>query len=290
MVALDIIAARNRLRRIEIEATQEYRQAAKQNLLGLGQQGVRPVHRGAQCLLAPHRSACTAGQEPEAVVEAVDDLDQRQGADTRRGEFDRQRHAVETPADVRYRRRVSSLTAKSGLDVPGAIDEQLDGLVCKRQRRHLPRELTRGPDGFAAGSQQRHAGTRTEQCGNDRADASARCSQLSSNTSIRAVGDEPHERVHGRTSWLIGQPERTSDSERDKIGMGDRSQVDVPDAVSELVDDLSGDLYARDASYPAPPSPVSVMRRCSCQQLAHLRHLGAAAHKSGELRGQTLRR
>src|SRR6478735_194051 len=104
-----------------------------------------------------------------------------------------------------------------------------------------------------------------------------------------AVGDEPHESVCGRTSWLIGQPERTSDSKRYEIGMGDRSEVDVPDAVRKLIDDLTGDLY-RETRLPGAAVTGQRDETMLCQQLAHLGHLGAAAHKSGELRGQTLRR
>ena len=51
-------------------------------------------------LLAAHRGARAAGQQSEPVVQAVEDLGQRQGADPCRCELDRQRHAVEATADL----------------------------------------------------------------------------------------------------------------------------------------------------------------------------------------------
>jgi hypothetical protein len=45
------------------------------------------------------RGAVAAGQQPEAVVQPVGDLGERQGAQPRRGQFDRQRQTVERAAD-----------------------------------------------------------------------------------------------------------------------------------------------------------------------------------------------
>ena len=76
------------------------RQSAEQDAFGFGQQRVRPVDRGAQGLLAAHRRARAAGQQAEPVVQAVEDLGQRQRAHPRGGQLDRQRHAVEPAADL----------------------------------------------------------------------------------------------------------------------------------------------------------------------------------------------
>ena len=95
LVALDVAAAGDRLGGVEVEPAHEHRQPAEQDPFGLGQQRVRPIHRGAQRLLAAHRGARTAGQQPEPVMQAVEDLGQRQRAHPCRGELDRQRHAVE---------------------------------------------------------------------------------------------------------------------------------------------------------------------------------------------------
>ena len=105
LVALHLTGAGDRLGGVEVEAAQKRRQPAKQHPLGLGQQGVRPVHRGAQGLLAAHRGARTAGQQPEPVMQAVEDFGQRQGTHPRGGELDRQRQTVEARADFGHRLR-----------------------------------------------------------------------------------------------------------------------------------------------------------------------------------------
>ena len=98
--------ADDRLGSVEVEAAQKCRQPAKKHPLGLGQQRVRPVHRGAQRLLAAYRGARPAGQQPEPVMQAIEDLGQRQGAHPRGGQLDRQRQSVEATANFRHRRGI----------------------------------------------------------------------------------------------------------------------------------------------------------------------------------------
>ena len=102
----NVLVAGDGLRGVEVESAHEHRQPAEQDALGFGQQRVRPVDRGAQGLLAPHRGARAAGQQAEAVVQAVEDLGQRQRAHPRGRELDGERHAVEPLADLRHGRGV----------------------------------------------------------------------------------------------------------------------------------------------------------------------------------------
>src|SRR5262249_50198954 len=78
-----------------VEATHEYRQPAKQHLLLLAEQRVRPLDRRTQRLLAAHRGAGTTGEHAEPVMQTVEDLGQRQRAHPCRGKFDRQWKTVE---------------------------------------------------------------------------------------------------------------------------------------------------------------------------------------------------
>ena len=118
---------------------------AKQYSFGFGQQCVRPVHRGAQGLLAPHRCAGATGEQTEPVVQAADDLVERERPHPRGGQFDGQRHAVEATADLGDRVGVAVGDREVGPGSAGTVGEQLDGLVGQRQRRHLPIHLTRRP-------------------------------------------------------------------------------------------------------------------------------------------------
>ena len=117
------------LRGVQIESAEEDRKAAEQDALGPGEQGMRPVHRSAQCLLAAHRDSGTAGQQSEAVMQAVDDLGQRQRADPRGGKLDRQWHAVEPPADLDHGRAVVVGDGEARSGQAGAFGEQLDGFI-----------------------------------------------------------------------------------------------------------------------------------------------------------------
>jgi hypothetical protein len=74
LVAIPVGAGADRLGGIEVEAAHEDGQAPEQDSFGFGQQCVRPVFRRAQCLVAAHRGSCAAGEQPETVVEAVDNL------------------------------------------------------------------------------------------------------------------------------------------------------------------------------------------------------------------------
>ena len=100
LVALHFGVTGNGLGGVEVETAEEDREPPEQNALGLGQQGMRPVHRRAQRLLPTHRCPCATGQEAEAVVQAADNLLQRECTDAGGGQLDRQRHAVEPLADL----------------------------------------------------------------------------------------------------------------------------------------------------------------------------------------------
>src|SRR6476620_2774883 len=69
--------------------------------------------------------------------------------------------------------------------------------------------------------------------------------------------------------------------------MSDRSQVDVPDAVSELVEHLAPNLYGQSR---LTRTAVAGQRDQAvlCQQLTHVRHFGLAADKTRKLRRKPL--
>ena len=150
----DVTARGDRPRGVEVEATHKHRQPAKQHPLGVGQQRMRPVHRGAQGLLAAHRGARTAGQQPEPVMQAVEDLGQRQRAHPRRRQLDRQRQTIQARADLGHRGGVVAADGEIRPGMPRPVDEQLDGFIGQRQRRHPPTQLTRHPDGLTTRRQQ----------------------------------------------------------------------------------------------------------------------------------------
>ena len=119
----------DRLRRLEVEAAGEHRQAVEQPLGVLVEDVVAPGDRGAQGLLARRQVARAGGQQVELVLEPAEDRLGRQELDPRGGQLDRQRHAVEPGADGRHGGRVLVGHGEARPDRHRALDEQAHGGV-----------------------------------------------------------------------------------------------------------------------------------------------------------------
>ena len=139
--------------------------------LALVEQVVAPVDERAHGLLARQRRAIAAGEDAEALVSRSARLWTRHGLDARRGEFDRERDAVETAADIDDDRRIGVGEREAGVGGGGAIDEErnraelLGGLrrssgarLGNRERAHAMDHLARDAKPFAAGGE--HANLR----------------------------------------------------------------------------------------------------------------------------------
>ena len=81
----------------------------REHLLGVVEQVPAPLHHRAQRLVSRLGGAVAAGQQPEPVVQPGGDLRQRQCAQPRRGQLDRQWQAVERPADPQHRAGVAGV-------------------------------------------------------------------------------------------------------------------------------------------------------------------------------------
>ena len=80
-------------------------------------------------MLAAHRGTRTAGQQPEPVVQAVQNLCQRQRPHPCRRQFDRQGYPVEATADFAHRHGIFVADDEIRPSAAGPIDEQFDGFV-----------------------------------------------------------------------------------------------------------------------------------------------------------------
>ena len=67
-----------------------------------------------------------------------------------------------------------------------------------------------------------------------------------------AIADEPHQHIHGLLTGLIGQVKRARRCHGHRVGICDRRQVDIPNAVGELGGYVGGDLYCQ-TRLAAPP-------------------------------------
>ena len=153
-------------RRLERPAAGEDREPRRQALLGVRQQVVAPVERRPQRLLARQRAARAAGQQAEALVQPGANASHGESAHARRGQLERQRDAVEPPADLVAAPRCPA--AGRSADRPQrARREQLS---TGRVRRHVvglghgqrrqPRPLAGQVQRLAAGGQDGEVGQR----------------------------------------------------------------------------------------------------------------------------------
>ncbi len=107
----------------------EHGEPAQQDLLGLGQQFVAPVHGGPQGLLTCRGSTITRGKQLEPAAETARDLLDGQGADPCCGQLDGQRHAVQGPAQPHYRARIIRVELEPGAHGRSPVGKQPDRLV-----------------------------------------------------------------------------------------------------------------------------------------------------------------
>ena len=100
MTSTHVIAG-DRDHRIEQEISGKYAELPQDPRFGLRKQVVAPVERRAQRLLPRQRRSPAGRQEFEPVVQKCRDLRRTEHHRARRGELDRERNAVQPPADGR---------------------------------------------------------------------------------------------------------------------------------------------------------------------------------------------
>ncbi len=92
-----------RLRRLQRPPADEDRQPAEDRTLGRTEQPIAPINQCVQGLLARQRAARAAGEQAEAVIESFQQRLRAYGAQASGGQLQRQREAVQPPADRHQR-------------------------------------------------------------------------------------------------------------------------------------------------------------------------------------------
>ena len=162
--------------------------------------------------MARKRRAAAAREQPERVVEPLRDLLGRQHAHARRGELDRERNAVEAAADVVDSAAAFALRELNDGDRRlRALDEQLHRLGARRAaERATPsrwrRRALRGSSRECVSSR-----TAAQQRSASAAQASTRCSQLSSTMSDALSPIAAIERLTSGRAAAIRDVERRRD-------------------------------------------------------------------------------
>ena len=217
-------------------AVDEHRRDLQQRPLGVVQQAHAPLHRGPQGAL-PLGQVHRAG--PERIQRGRQPVQQRgrvQQPGAGGGQLDRQRQALQPPADLRHRRRVALGEGKAGPHRAGPVHEQRHRrrgrhlrdrggarIGRQRQRRHRVLPLGAQPQHRAAGGQDRHpraAGQQLAQVGGDL----DHLLQVVQDQQPRAVAERLGQRLQRRRPPGQVGARRPADGGQDQPRVGDRVQ------------------------------------------------------------------
>ena len=227
-------AGTHRHRRRRGERSREHRYPAQYRLAGLVQQGIAPVKRGPQRAMPVIRPSA-AGQQVHPVRQPGLDPVQAQRREARGRQLDRQRHAVEPPADGGDPVRVACSKRSPGRR--RAHPEQLHritrpavaGLDGQPGHREHPLEWHQQPG--AAGDQHRQPrAARQEPLKQDWHPIQQVLAvvQDQQHLSLRQPSEDG---VLARAALPLAQAERRGDGRGDHGRIGDRDEVHIPGAV-----------------------------------------------------------
>ncbi len=239
-------------------------------------------------------------QQAEPIVQPRGDLLDRQGAHARRGQLDRQRDPLQAAADLGHRGRIRLAHAEADPGRPGAVQEQPTRSIALQvsdcpyragdgERCDHPDRLAVDVKRLAAGHEGAHARAGGEQRADQRG---ARGHQV-----LAVVQDEERlARTHvirqdgGRLPpGRLAHSERRRHHRRNEPRIGDAGQLDQPDAVGELSDQLVGHRK-RQAGLPDPADAGQRDQPPLGQQAPYLGDVPLPADEAGESGGQVVRR
>ena len=129
------------------------------SLLGSVEQRIRPVDGGPQRLMSRQGGAAPAGEEAEALVEAVVKAVQGQGPQPGGGQLDGQRHPVQAAADRHDDRYRSASTVRSTPWARARSTNRATALMTRAPRSRIgKRQRRHAVDGLAGDAQRLSAG------------------------------------------------------------------------------------------------------------------------------------
>jgi hypothetical protein len=263
-------------------------------LLCRREQIVAPVDQCAHGLLARQRRAVAAGENPKPLVEflrqRVDGDDPYAGG----GEFDRERNAVETPADLRDDRRVRIGEREAVIDTLRALGKKGDrsersGVGCTQPVAGLRRRsIQRGePVRMLAGDAQRLAtrrenaklGAAAQECIGDIRGFGDDVFAIVENHERSLLSQKPRERLDERAVRQLLDAQRRRDCSDDKFGVGERCEFDEPQAV--VRDVAQGRSYLqRRARLADPARPGQGDHPLPSHECHDLTEFGIATHEA----------
>lgn len=294
------VVAADRLHRVQGEASDEHAELAEQAPLRVVQQVEAPGDGVAQGPLPGRQVPGAAGQQVQALVEALGHLGRLQRADASGRQLERQRQAVQPDADLPDGGCVGGRHPEVGPHRAGPLQEERQRLrllqllqvvraVAGGQRHRGNRKLLlrRDPQSRPAGDQDLELGRRCQQLGNER----RRREQV-----LEVVQDQQHllagkVALHGfghRGQALLLQPQGLRHRGGHQLGIPDRRQEDDVDAVVEAVQELAARLD-RQAALAGPSGAGHGDQAVVVERLLQVPQLRPAADERADREGQVVR-
>ena len=238
----------NGLGRAQIERAAEHRGAEEHGAFAVAEQVHTPRDRSLEGLLSWQRQARAAGEEAERIVEAVEDPRGRQRLGSRCGEFDRERDAVETLADLGDGRSVVVVEHETRSRPSSAIEEEADGVELTQpldrnhharrgqsERRDPPGDLARKVEQASAGGQHHDVGASLQHGGDQLGDRFHQMFAVVEHQQRRLVAEALCDRVRRRLVTLQLHTQQRRHLDRHVAGVGEWCELDPPHSVGESI-------------------------------------------------------
>ena len=278
---------------LQAEIAHEPTQATEPEPLLLVEQVVAPVDGGLQGLMPV---ACRPGvvhQQAEPLVEPLHDLGRRHHAQPRHGELDRQRYAVEAPAEIDDVADVRRVDGEPGVDQAGPLDEQPNRVVPHRSRRiggarrhpqrrnHVDR-LAPDPQRLAAGGQHLHLRTTSEDSPHQHRDRVEQVLAVVEHQQRPPGADRGDDAVDQLGPRRRLHTQHLGDLVGDHVGVGDGGQLDQIGAVGKRLEQLAGGVQ-REAGLAGTARSGQRDQPVGRQHGPYLGLLGVPAHEARQL-------
>ena len=252
---LYLVARAHGLGRRERPASGENGESLKNDLFGRRQQVVAPVDAGAHRLLARQCGPVAAGQDAKAIDKPRGDLIYRQCAHARRRKFERQRYAIQVVANLRHRRCVLLGQAKGGLHRERSILEQSHRLASRQgiesqvvievrrcEWHHRIRRFATDVQRHAARGHDFDTGTGLENPVDQiRAGLDQMLAVVLNQKQPPVLGKRVQRLFHRSTRFLPDAEHRCHGLRHDQC-IGNRSQLDEPDPIGEVIQHFRAQL------------------------------------------------
>ena len=244
---VDVVAGGDGLGGVEVEVTGEHREPREHRSLGVVELVVGPVDRRPQRLVAAHRASGRSGEEPEALVEPLRDLRRGEHAGARRGELDRERDSVETPAYLEHGAHVVVADGEVVLRRRRSIGEEPHRIARQRrvergirgrdgERPDRDDLLARQAEALPAGREHAEPGAPAQQVVDEVRNRAEHVLAVVEHQQRLAAREAAHQRLtrgqSGSRRRLASRPgHHGRDRLHHRVRLGDRSQLAEPHAV-----------------------------------------------------------